>query len=134
MGQRDSLLFVYGTLRPVIGSPVGRWLAGVTKFVGPASIEGRLYDLGRFPGLIAAPGGGRVVGDLLRLRNPAATFDVLDRYEGAVTARRPLFRRVRLHVSTKRGRRRAWMYVYARRAVPGRRIAGGDYSRASACT
>ncbi len=62
---RDSLLFVYGTLRPFIDIPMARWLRRAARYVGQATARGRLYDLGPYPGLRAARGcGERVVGDV----------------------------------------------------------------------
>ena len=46
-----NYLFVYGTLRRRSRHPMARRLAELAQFVGPAKIAGRLYDLGRYPGL-----------------------------------------------------------------------------------
>ena len=46
---RDSLLFVYGTLRPFVDIPMARWLRRVARYLGPATTRGRLYDLGAIP-------------------------------------------------------------------------------------
>jgi gamma-glutamylcyclotransferase (GGCT)/AIG2-like uncharacterized protein YtfP len=102
---RDSLLFVYGTLRPFVDVEMARWLQGAARYLGPATARGRLYDLGAYPGLRAARGRGeRVAGDVYRVTNPRV-FRVLDRYEA------PGFARERLVVELDRGRRRtAWAY------------------------
>jgi gamma-glutamylcyclotransferase (GGCT)/AIG2-like uncharacterized protein YtfP len=64
---RDSLLFVYGTLRPFVDIPMAKWLRRAAHYVGPATMRGRLYDLKRYPGL-HAPRSRRdcVVGDVSR--------------------------------------------------------------------
>jgi gamma-glutamylcyclotransferase (GGCT)/AIG2-like uncharacterized protein YtfP len=119
---RDSLLFVYGTLRPFVDVEMARWLQCAARYLGPATARGRLYDLGAYPGLRAARGRGeRVAGDVYRVTNPRV-FRVLDRYEA------PGFARERLVVELDRGRRRtAWAYRYRRSVVGAARIASGDY-------
>ncbi len=125
--QRDSLLFVYGTLRPFVGIPMARWLWRVAKYAGPAKTPGRLYDLGPYPGLRPAQCSREwVQGDLYRVRNPFV-LRALDRYEAGTGAGRPRFVRTRCVVTQARRRRAAWVYLY-RSLVPHRaRIAHGDY-------
>ena len=65
---RDSLLFVYGTLRPFVDIPMAKWLRRAARYMGPATTRGRLYDLGAYPGMRAARGRGEfVAGDLYRV-------------------------------------------------------------------
>ena len=47
----SNYLFVYGTLKRRSRHPMARKLAEAARYVGSAKIAGRLYDLGRFPGL-----------------------------------------------------------------------------------
>ncbi len=80
-------LFVYGTLMPAAQSDYGRKmrdrLARESQHLGPATMAGRLYDLGRYPGLFAPQAPSDIVhGGLLRLATPAATLTWLDAYEG----------------------------------------------------
>jgi gamma-glutamylcyclotransferase (GGCT)/AIG2-like uncharacterized protein YtfP len=125
--QRDSLLFVYGTLRPFVDIPMARWLQSVARYVGPAKTRGRLYDLGPYPGLKPARRSGEwVCGDLYEVRDPLVVR-ALDRYE-AGTGGRPRFVRSACVVSL--GRRRpcaAWVYVYQLMPSHRARIAHGDY-------
>jgi gamma-glutamylcyclotransferase (GGCT)/AIG2-like uncharacterized protein YtfP len=128
----DSLLFVYGTLRPFAAVPMARWLARVAEHLGGASTAGRLYDLGSYPGLCVVRGGERVRGDLYRLRYRSA-LRVLDRYETGADDRRPRFERRRCFVKRDSGQcRAAWLYVYVRPILRRARIAHGDYRLASA--
>ncbi|HZL95066.1 MAG TPA: gamma-glutamylcyclotransferase family protein [Vicinamibacterales bacterium] len=128
--QRDSLLFVYGTLRPFVDIPMARWLHRVARHVGTARTCGRLYDLGRYPGLcLGLRRGEWVVGDLYCVRR-SAIYRVLDRYEAGDTPGRPRFTRQRCTVwLAARRRRSAWVYVYRRRVAQRSRIAHGDYQR-----
>ena len=119
--RRDSLLFVYGTLRPFVEIEMARWLRSFASHLGTATTPGRLYDLGAYPGMKTVRGGReRVVGDVYRVTNPRV-FRVLDRYEAN-------FARERCLVKLARGvRRTAWAYRYRHGVAGATRIASGDY-------
>ena len=121
--RRDSLLFVYGTLRPFVDIEMAKWLRSSARYLGAATTPGRLYDLGAYPGMTTALGGReRVVGDLYRVTNPRV-FRVLDRYEAS-------FVREGCVVKLARGvRRTAWAYRYCYGVAGAPRIASGDYGR-----
>jgi gamma-glutamylcyclotransferase (GGCT)/AIG2-like uncharacterized protein YtfP len=127
---RDSLLFVYGTLRPFVAIPMARWLAAEARYVGPARTRGRLYDLGPYPAM-RAPVARRqwVVGDVYQVASPRV-LRVLDLYEAGASAGRPQFARVPCTVAFARGApRAAWVYLYQPRVRHAPRIVGGDYRR-----
>jgi len=126
---RDSLLFVYGTLRPFVDIPMTRWLKSVATYAGPASVRGRLYDLGPYPGLRPARRRQeRVSGDVYRVS--AKVLLVLDRYEAGVGTGAPRFVRRRCELIGRNARSLAWVYVYDRIVRPRARIASGDYRAA----
>jgi gamma-glutamylcyclotransferase (GGCT)/AIG2-like uncharacterized protein YtfP len=121
LARRDSLLFVYGTLRPFVDVEMARWLRRAARYVGPATTRGRLYDLGAYPGMRLARGRDeRVVGDAYRVTNPRV-FRVLDRYEREFARERCV---VKLE---RRGCGVAWAYRYRRGVAGAMRIASGDY-------
>jgi gamma-glutamylcyclotransferase (GGCT)/AIG2-like uncharacterized protein YtfP len=126
--QRDSLLFVYGTLRPFVDIPMARWLQRVARYIGPAKTRGRLYDLGPFPGLKPARRIREWVrGDLYAVRDPFVVR-ALDSYEAGTGAGRPRFVRSACIVSVgRRGQRAAWVYMYQRNPSQRARITHGDY-------
>jgi gamma-glutamylcyclotransferase (GGCT)/AIG2-like uncharacterized protein YtfP len=129
--KRDSLLFVYGTLRPFVAIPVARWLAVSAQHLGTARTRGRLYDLGPYPGLVRPRRREDwVVGDLYRLQSPHAALRVLDRYEAGPRGR-GLPRFVRVPAEVERGCRRsvAWLYLYRPPIFRPVRVRGGDYRR-----
>jgi gamma-glutamylcyclotransferase (GGCT)/AIG2-like uncharacterized protein YtfP len=123
-------LFVYGTLRPFVDIPMARWLRRVARHVGMARTRGRLYDLGRYPGLRTSLCKHEwVVGDLYAVARPLI-YRVLDRYEGGVTPGRPSFARERCTVwLPRRWRRAAWVYVYRGPVSARSHIPSGDYQR-----
>jgi gamma-glutamylcyclotransferase (GGCT)/AIG2-like uncharacterized protein YtfP len=128
---RDSLLFVYGTLREFVPTDAGERLRRQSRLVGLARVEGRLYDLGRYPGLVQRRCAGEwVIGELYRLRNPRLTLRALDLYE---CGPRPVPARfMREHAVAYLGpgaRRRVWVYRFRGSVRAQRRIDGGDYAR-----
>ena len=127
LAGRDSLLFVYGTLRPFVDIEMAKWLRNAARYLGPATTRGRLYDLGAYPGMSAARGRGeRVVGDVYRVTNPRV-LRVLDRYEAGARGK-ARFTRDRCEVELDRGGcKTAWAYRYRYSVVSAARIASGDY-------
>jgi gamma-glutamylcyclotransferase (GGCT)/AIG2-like uncharacterized protein YtfP len=122
-------LFVYGTLRPAACHALQAVLRRHARWLGPGTVAGRLYDLGRYPGLVPDTRGAGVRGDLYRLRHQHALLAVLDRYEGC-GPRMPQPREYRREaVQVRFGQRRlwAWVYVYNRPVAGLRVVRGGDY-------
>jgi len=91
-------VFLYGTLRR--GGSAADLLRGCTP-LGPATVRGRLYDLGAYPALILDPAGHPVHGEVWEC--PAQLVGQLDRYEGTAGG---LFERVEVAI------RRRPCYVY----------------------
>jgi gamma-glutamylcyclotransferase (GGCT)/AIG2-like uncharacterized protein YtfP len=92
----SPLFFTYGTLLLTTGvAAVDEAMRKAGVSLGRAYVHGHLYDLGDYPGAVAArPGAGpddagptgedepKVWGHLLRLSEPETLFAVLDPYEG----------------------------------------------------
>jgi gamma-glutamylcyclotransferase (GGCT)/AIG2-like uncharacterized protein YtfP len=116
-------LFVYGTMRQ--GQTARSLVAGSVTRCVPASTSGRIYAFPMgYPGFIE--GEGRVVGEVLWLTDLAATFGLLDAYEGED------FVRVIRQVTIETGEE-LWTWIYALadpEAVKlGTLIADGDWVR-----
>lgn len=127
----DSLLFVYGTLRAFVATAAGDRLRRQSSLVGRACVAGRLYDLGRYPGLAPPRRPGEwVVGELYRLTNPRLTLRALDLYEAGAWPVPARFARARgIAYVGSRARRRVWVYRFVGPVRAERRIAGGDYEQ-----
>ncbi|MGJ7484293.1 gamma-glutamylcyclotransferase family protein [Variovorax sp. LT2P21] len=70
-------VFVYGTLRRGERNDIARYRP-LPLFVGPAAIDGCLYDLGAYPGLVLGEG-GQVVGEVYRITAAVeAALDILE--------------------------------------------------------
>ncbi len=112
-------LFVYGTLLGEAPDPtVNRVVRQFCEDAGAATVAGRLYRLGWYPGLVPGmgDGSGRISGRLLRVRAPKLCWPVLDAYEGCdpEAPGRSEFVRRKLKVSPASGNADidAWTYVY----------------------
>ena len=119
------LVFVYGSLRR--GGDAHARLRAVAVRLGPASIIGRLYDLGPYPAARPARRPReRVHGELYRLTRRAA-LAALDRYEACdpPAGATPEYRRETVPVEHAGRQRHAWVYWYARPLRGARRLPGG---------
>lgn len=122
-----SYIFVYGTLRRKSGHPKAKRLRERACFVGEATITARLYDLGPYPGVVAAE--GEVVrGDLFQMPDAEALLKILDEYEDAATGNKQLFKRELTQARLADGQtREAWVYWYFGDVSKARRIDSGEY-------
>ena len=112
-------LFVYGTLMSTATVPLGRSmrtrLGREASLLGPAQIQGRLYDLGSYPGLVTSSDPSDVVfGEVFALHEPAKTFPWLDAYEGIGTgdAADDLYVRETRAVRLDENPVEAWVYLF----------------------
>jgi gamma-glutamylcyclotransferase (GGCT)/AIG2-like uncharacterized protein YtfP len=127
----QQYLFVYGTLRQAFSHKMGRLVANQAIFMGPGSLQGKLYDLGAYPGVI--PSNQKVdivMGEVYALREGEELLVQLDHYEGyrPKHPERSLYLRQLKSVTLKSGTTlQAWVYIY-NRPVAGRPvIESGDY-------
>jgi gamma-glutamylcyclotransferase (GGCT)/AIG2-like uncharacterized protein YtfP len=110
-------VFVYGLLRA--GQSMASMLQGM-PCTGPHRLDGfALYDLGRYPGAVRAP--GTIVGELCELPHPAV-LTALDEVEG-VHEDPPLYRREQIELEGQP----AWIYLYDRPVGSAQRIVSGDW-------
>lgn len=125
-------LFVYGTLRKGSANSMHHMLGHDAKFVARARTQGRLYDLGEYPGLVASDAGTWVHGDVYELGDPSAMLARLDDYEGCGPndARPHEYERVPCEVVMETGAHEvAWVYVYRGTLAGKREIPSGDFCR-----
>ena len=124
-------LFVYGTLRRDPQHELFRLLARHARFLGDATVQGRLYDLGNYPGWVPSEN-GRVLGEVYAI--DPSHWDLviarLDEYE-ACTSSDPLpheYRREVVPVTLSNGDSiAAWAYILNREPERSREIRSGDY-------
>lgn len=128
------LLFAYGTLLSGATGALGRAQRGRLqaqgRLVGKGSTEGRLFSLGRYPGLVLPGEGGKVTGEVYELADAQHTFGWLDAYEGIVPGEHPHndYERSERPVTLVSGESIvAWVYVYRQPVAPEALIASGDW-------
>jgi gamma-glutamylcyclotransferase (GGCT)/AIG2-like uncharacterized protein YtfP len=123
--EKEDHLFVYGTLCQRMKHPLSHLLVHHGIFIGKGIFQGKLYDLGRYPGAVPSwKKSDFVTGEIYRLENPKQVFDILDEYEG------PRFKRTQVTIFFGEDTRLlCWIYLYTH-SISGRRIIlGGDYVR-----
>ncbi|HEY7167897.1 MAG TPA: gamma-glutamylcyclotransferase family protein [Candidatus Binatia bacterium] len=123
--EKEAHLFVYGTLRKQMSHPLSNLLVRNGNFLGLGIFQGKLYDLGRYPGAVPSKDKTHLVtGEIYRLNDPARVLPLLDEYEG------PKFKRSRADIYLGPHETLAcWIYLFTR-SVAGRRIiTSGDYIR-----
>jgi gamma-glutamylcyclotransferase (GGCT)/AIG2-like uncharacterized protein YtfP len=128
-------LFVYGTLMSAaegvrLGQDMRARLQREAASLGEATMPGRLYDLGRYPGLVASPDAGDAVhGEVFRLSDPANAFTWLDAYENVrpndpASEYERVVRTVRLATGDEID---AWVYVYRGDVARARHVTDGRW-------
>ena len=126
----DPRVFVYGTLRRDARGSVQSALTRDWTFEGCATVAGKLYDFGAYPGAVpSADLGARVRGELYRLPDAGETLELVDYYEGCGLGHAPPFEFERAMVDVQLeqgGTARAWIYWY-QPEPRGRRLPSGDY-------
>lgn len=133
-GHIDShRIFVYGTLRKDSGHDMYRVLARSSIFVGDATVNGDLYNLDTYPGLVLSSDAHSIVyGEVYELKPELAArvLAILDDYEGC-GASDPIpheYRRKLVRVRFLSGEAtEAWAYLLNRDPTGLERIPGGNY-------
>lgn len=102
-------LVTYGTLMRAFGMHEKLGVADQLSFIAPCRFDGRLYDLGAYPG--AVPGESTVQGELFRLEDPDV-LDLLDQYEGYHPGQGAHCPFIRRRVTVGPMEEEAWVYWY----------------------
>ncbi|MEZ5849714.1 MAG: gamma-glutamylcyclotransferase family protein [Hyphomicrobiaceae bacterium] len=130
-----DLLFVYGTLMQAahaarIGGTERARLALSGTHLGPASMPGRLYDLGDYPAMTEPSAADDIVhGEVYRLTDAQAVFRWLDPYEGISDGDlAPEYARCERCVTLVQGcTAPAWVYLWLGALSESQLVAGGRW-------
>lgn len=125
-----SYLFVYGTLMETINSDIAKFLRANSRYVGLGKMNGRLYDLGHYPGAIYDRSEqGFVTGNVFELFIPAEVFPVLDHYEGIgdIFEQPQEYIRKVVPISIGQMKQNCWAYLYNLSTVQLKAIPLGNY-------
>jgi len=128
-------LFVYGSLLSAVGHPTGRRLRSEARLVGAASIPGRLYRVGWYPGLVeAGAGSARVHGEVYALADPARSLVWLDDYESIVPGKEADNEYIRVERPVQLASDQeiaAWVYLYQKDVAGLELVADGRWVAAA---
>ena len=124
-------LFVYGTLMRGIVHPMSKLLSRSADFIGDACIQGRLYMVAHYPGMLLSDASGDVVhGELYRMHDPDTLLKQLDDYEGCGSgfSEPNAYLRLVVPVTQADGSLcEAWTYIYNWDVDENRRIVSGRF-------
>ena len=126
-------LFVYGTLRSGLQHPAHAFISRYFTLLGAATVKGKLYDLGEYPGAIPSHEDEFITGELYQLTNEfqfTEAFAALDNYEGLLVEP-PLFRREQVTVLLTDSTDTAWIYWYNHDVDESVCIESGDITKHS---
>lgn len=131
MQTEHPYLFVYGTLRRAGAAALQPTLEHTACWRGLATLQGQLYRIAWYPGLVETDDpADRVVGDLYQLPADTALWQALDEYEGC-SAECPTpheYQRVLCEVVLESGAScQAWVYLYQGSVEGKARIISGDF-------
>ena len=126
-----SHFFSYGTLLSGIQHPMHELMLQYAELSGTGFINGKLYDLGNYPGLVLSNNVKKIVwGEIYLIRDEDKLFQYLDDYEGCARYSPKPFEYERNLVSihdTPQHSLLAWTYLYK---LPVRHlplVPNGDY-------
>jgi len=128
-GAMTNYLFVYGTLLRRSRHPMAKLLADQARHVGEARVRGRLYDLGRYPGVAEVSAGDEwVYGDVYALGEDGSLLTQLDEYEKVESPWPAYFDRQLCTAIMSDGSSTAvWIYWYRGEVLDSQRIHPGRY-------
>ncbi len=127
----DDYLFVYGTLRKEKGNALHRIIAEHSVYCGGAVMQGKLFEIGGYPGAVESDNpNDKVLGELYRLLDSDTVLRQLDEYEECsdhfVLPHEYLRKKINVEVSGGK-HILAWVYIYNHDIADREIITSGDY-------
>ncbi len=126
-----EFIFVYGTLRKKAAHAMHDILATHCRYFSEGYIQGRLYEVNRYPGAVeSAQPEERVAGELYQIINVNTVLAALDQYEecAAEFPHPHEYIRKQLRVSLPQGGTVcAWVYLFNHDTTQLQQIKSGDY-------
>ncbi|MEO6612628.1 MAG: gamma-glutamylcyclotransferase family protein [Chitinophagaceae bacterium] len=124
-------LFVYGSLRRGFRSPVYEYISRFFKFIGEASVRGKLFDMGTYPAGVPGNDSSFILGELYQAKNEhefSWAIGQLDDYEGVSVEpdEVQLYRREVTEVHINGQVTHAWIYWYNGEVTGRTPISSGD--------
>ena len=123
-------LFVYGTLLNQVESDIAQFLKKESQFLGEGHLQGYLYDLGQYPGVVpCSECTDMVYGHVFQLKRIRYSLPILDRYEaiGESFGQYNEYRRELVPILFQNAKLDCWVYVYNLSTEGLSRIMSGNY-------
>jgi gamma-glutamylcyclotransferase (GGCT)/AIG2-like uncharacterized protein YtfP len=131
ISTQTNYLFVYGTLRKGFGLHLSDEIKDDLVYVGGATINGELYDIGEYPAALPSPEkDSKISGEIYLLLHPRKVFKILDEYEGydRENIEKSEYYRKKESLELDNGKRiDAWVYWYNFPVKGKKRIKTKDY-------
>lgn len=127
----ENFLFVYGLLRIDLQNTTAELLRRHADYLGQGYVNGRLFDIGEYPGLtLDKKNNYEVKGDVFLL-NDLEMLNALDDFEGIGDAYSEPYeyerRKIRVYVNN--GMLSCWAYLYNWPVSNSKEILSGDYTQ-----
>lgn len=123
-------LFVYGLLMEGFEYEVNRLIRENCTLIGSATVIGRLYEVGGYPGLILDSSGYQIKGSLLRIdSNHQFLMEKLDEFEAVHGLESDEYVRVQIEVDFDNSPQQAWVYQYRLPVGGQEEILCGDFKQ-----
>ncbi|HEX8356669.1 MAG TPA: gamma-glutamylcyclotransferase family protein [Segetibacter sp.] len=131
MEDKVLKLFVYGSLRSGFHHPAYGYISKYFTLISPATVKGKLYDLGDYPAAIPTNDEAFIVGELYELKSSedfAWAIEQLDAYEGVNPdeGEPRLYKRELAEVYYNGQTTHAWIYWYSHEIEDQPLIPSGD--------
>jgi len=129
--KSDEFIFVYGTLRKIVGTEMHSVLAHYCEYHSDGEIQGRLYEVEGYPGVVESEDlNDTVKGELYKIECREKILPMLDDYE-MCTENYPKphpYTRKKVSVTIAMDKKiSAWVYIYNYPVSNLLLIASGDY-------
>jgi gamma-glutamylcyclotransferase (GGCT)/AIG2-like uncharacterized protein YtfP len=124
-------LFVYGSLRSGFRSPAYEYISRFFNFIGEAKVQGKLFDMGSYPGAVPADDDSFIIGEIYVIKDDSDfswAIGQLDDYEGVnvESDEMQLYRRELTDVFINNEVTPAWIYWYSGNVSGRPEIVSGD--------
>lgn len=83
--MQSNYLFVYGSLLSGFKNPAYEYITRYFEFLGDATANGSMYDLGEYPAAVPDETGRKIIGELYKIKDQrqlSYAIAQLDGYEG----------------------------------------------------
>ncbi|ANH84140.1 hypothetical protein A8C56_22140 [Niabella ginsenosidivorans] len=129
--MQSNYLFVYGSLLSGFRNPAYEYITRYFEFIGPATANGTLYDLGDYPAAMPDESGRKIIGELYKIRNDhqlSYAIAQLDGYEGLSPEAGEMsdYKRALSSISCNNEQFKAWVYWFSHDIAHYPVIASGD--------